>query len=205
MTILYWSVAIAGGFLSGSVMYSKILPKIFVHKDICRLSDDRNPGAFNVFSQCGAKLGAVCLLFDLAKGLVPVLLAALFLDVDSPVFAFVMVAPVCGHAVGIFNRFRGGKCISCSFGVMLGITPVTWIVLVLAALYIMFSAPIRIRSHTVRSVAVFGLFALISAVILCLRKLLCVAIGCAAVSALVIFKHFPFFGTRAENRINNRT
>ncbi len=199
MTILYWSAAIAGGFLSGSVMYSEILPKIFAHKDICRSSDDCNPGAFNVFSQCGAKLGTVCLLLDLAKGLVPVLLAALFLSVDSLAFVFVMLAPVCGHAVGIFNRFRGGKCISCAFGVMLGVTPVTRIVFVLAALYILFSVPLKIRSHTVRTVAVFGLFALFSAVILCLRELLCVAIGCAAVSALVIFKHLPFFGTRGKS------
>ena len=31
----YWLIAVAVGFLSGSVLYSKLLPRLFLKKDIC--------------------------------------------------------------------------------------------------------------------------------------------------------------------------
>lgn len=37
------------GFLSGSIFYCRLVPMLLVGKDVCALSDDKNPGAANVF------------------------------------------------------------------------------------------------------------------------------------------------------------
>lgn len=104
-------------------------------------------------------------------------------------FAFVMLAPVLGHAAGIFNRMRGGKCIATSFGVMLGLIPVTyWGLVLLAALYIAFSL-IRLSSNRVRSIIVYSLFAVLSAVVLCLCGLFAAALGCGMISLTAVLKH----------------
>lgn len=170
-------------------MFCSFVPRLITGKDICRLSDDGNPGAFNVFRHCGAGVGCLCLALDVLKGLVPVLLAAFFTDTNSILFAFVMLAPVLGHAAGIFNRMRGGKCIATSFGVMLGLIPVTyWGLVLLAALYIAFSL-IRLSSNRVRSIIVYSLFAVLSAVVLCLYGFGAAALGCGMISLTAVLKH----------------
>ena len=40
------------GYLSGSVLYSYLIPKHFCHVDV-RTANDQNPGAFNAFSAAG--------------------------------------------------------------------------------------------------------------------------------------------------------
>ena len=64
------------GFLSGSVLYSRYLPKILKGVDIVALSEDHNPGTANVMKYAGVQIGILCLLCDLAKGFVPVFVAA---------------------------------------------------------------------------------------------------------------------------------
>ena len=94
MNALIWLLLIVGGFLSGSLMFCKIIPKLFQHKDICEISDDHNPGAFNVFRHCGKKVGIVCLLLDVLKGFVPVLLASMLMETNGALFTLVMIMPV---------------------------------------------------------------------------------------------------------------
>jgi len=187
--IFLWLAFIIGGFLMGSVLFSKIIPKLFVGSDICELGSDGNPGAANVFMKCGVKLGAVCLLCDILKGFIPVFIATFLLDTKSMWFSLVIAAPALGHALGIFNRFHGGKCIATSFGIVLGLMPVTRIGFLLAILYILFSTVIRLRPHSLRSVVSFGLFAIGAAVILCTFKEYSLAMGCVMFSLVAVLKH----------------
>lgn len=130
-----WLLAVILGFLSGSMLYSKHIPRLFLHKNICVNAPDQNPGASNVFSSCGIGWGLLCLALDMFKAYLPVRLAMQTLDMNSFWFAAVMAAPVAGHACGIFDGFHGGKCIAASFGVMLALLDKTPIGLLLAALY----------------------------------------------------------------------
>lgn len=172
-------------------MYSRILPKLILHKDICKLEGDGNPGAFNVFHHCGVPMGLLCLFLDALKGFAPVFAATFLLDPRNFLFGLVMAAPVLGHAVGLFNRFRGGKCITTSFGVVIGAAPASLIFLVLAVLYILFSTVIKIDSHTARSILTFALFGGISLPVLCIRGIYGVAAGCLFLSVIAIVKHIP--------------
>ncbi|MCM1224812.1 MAG: glycerol-3-phosphate acyltransferase [Lachnospiraceae bacterium] len=190
MEIFIRILFIAVGFLSGSIMFCRIIPKRVKHEDICEISDDCNPGAFNVFKHFGKGLGILCLILDLLKGFIPVFLASMLTNTNNFCFCIIMIAPVLGHAIGLFDRFHGGKCISVSFGVTAGVLPVTWIAFaVLALLYILFSALIKIKPNRVRSIVVFVLFAIIAGVACGVLNHKNVAIACALIAVIAVIKH----------------
>ena len=199
MNGLYSILLALGGFLLGSIMFCKLIPQLVVHKNICELSDDGNPGAYNVFKHCGIKLGVVCLLLDILKGFLPVFIASLFLNTDSILFTFVLIAPVVGHALGMFNHFVGGKCISTSFGVMIGLLPVSWIGLVsLAVLFVLFSTLFKIKSRNRRTVVVYALFAITSCVPLLILRLPYIAVSFLVIAMLPIVR--ITFEMKKENK-----
>ena len=84
------------GFFSGSIMFSYLLPKLIYKKDIIALSDDHNPGMANVLTYAGKKMGAICLVLDMAKGFIPVYFAGIYLEHDNLLFSLVISAPVLG-------------------------------------------------------------------------------------------------------------
>lgn len=187
--IILWIILIFSGFLFGSVMFSRIIPQITRKKDISELSSDKNPGAANVFKNCGVKLGLICLLLDMLKGFMMPFIASMLMDTRNFAFSLVMTAPVIGHALGMFNSFKGGKCISTSFGVMLGIMPVSRIGFLLAIIYVIFSVMVKINPHMLRSIISFSLFAVLSLIILPFFGRFVIALGCLFISLVAIVKH----------------
>ena len=186
------------GFLCGSVLFSSLLPKWFLGKDIQALSDDGNPGCTNVFIHCGPMWGVLCLSLDMLKAFLPVCIGYYLLGTESLLFALVMAAPVLGHALAPFNHFHGGKCIASAFGTLLALFPVTHIVLLLAALYIVFSTVLKIQPNRIRSLAVFGLFGLIALISLMHSSQYSVAIGCLLLSLVTIWRHSRYCAKTEE-------
>lgn len=200
-----WFIVIALGFFLGSVPFCSLLPRVFMRKDICALSDDGNPGAANVFKLCGVPMGMLCLVCDLGKGFLPVFAAErLMMSLQAPSvtvagadpfdirFALAVAAPVVGHALGVFRGFRGGKAIAASFGALIGLLfakPMSPVVFILAALYILFSTLIKIYPNRRRSILTFVLFGLIAGGYSLMQGTVSVALGCALISAVVIYKH----------------
>ena len=186
VTILFYA---ALGFLSGSVLYCRFVPLLLLKKDICALSPDKNPGAANVFVHCGVPMGLFCLALDMAKGGVPVALALRVLDPARLGFAAVVAAPVLGHALGLLNGGRGGKCIAVIFGVLialLGITPMGW---VLAGIYIFFAGVLRVRPNSKCSILTFSLFAACALGMGIVSGQYAVTLGALILSAVSIVKH----------------
>lgn len=196
--IILWLLFIIGGFLLGSVLFSKLIPAIILKKNICAIGDDGNPGAANVFIKCGVGYGFICLFCDMLKGIIPVLVASFFLNTENLCFSLVMIAPVLGHALGIFNRFHGGKCISTTFGVLIGILHISRVGLILAILYIVFSTLVKISPNSRRSILSFSLFICISTPPLIIFGYYSIAIGCVGMSLISIIKHFKIF-TKIES------
>ena len=128
------------GYLSGSVLYSYLIPKYFCHVDVRTVNEDQNPGAFNAFSVAGPRIGLLCVLCDIGKGFLPVFLAAhsSAVSMGSWIFALILLAPVAGHAWPFLQPAKGGKAISVSFGVLLGLLPDLRPALLLAAFYLTF-------------------------------------------------------------------
>ena len=181
---------IAFGFLLGGVMFSRTLPKLLTGKDVCALRADKNPGAANVFAVCGVPMGLLCLALDMLKAYLPVSLAARYMDTQSVWFALALAAPVIGHAVGVFNGFHGGKCIAAAFGAMLALANVSVTgLLLLAGLYIFFSAVVRVRPHRLRSMLVFALYGALAALFYSLHGEAALALGCGIIAATGVLRH----------------
>lgn len=177
------------GYLSGSVMYAYLIPKLLKHMDVRELSEDGNPGAANAFLHAGIPIGILVILCELLKGAIPVWAAAQNLNISRLLFAPVMAAPVLGHAFPLFFGGKGGgKSIAVSFGVLIGLYPNLNPALTLAALYILFSLIIVIRPHFFRSVITFLLFAVLCLLDSELPK--AVAVGSFLLSGIVIRQHF---------------
>ncbi len=151
------------GFALGGVLFSYHLPKLLKGVDVCALSPDHNPGTVNAFRYAGVPVGALCLLCDLGKGFLPVFLSMRLLNPERLWFALIIAAPVLGHAAAPLYRRQGGKAIAAAFGALLGLLPESFLVFVLAALYLFFSLIWVIRPHERRTVVTFGLFSVLSA------------------------------------------
>lgn len=167
-------------------MYSYLLPKSVLHMDITKMSEDGNPGAYNVFIHAGKLLGILSVFLDIIKGFLPVFFALKVLNPDNIYFSLVLIAPVLGHAFPIFLKGRGGKCIAVSFGVLLGFAPDFTSVLCLAAIYLFFSLFIVVKPNFFRSIITFGMYAVYC---LLFQSVLSVKVAGIAIPAIVIYKH----------------
>ena len=176
------------GYLSGSVLYSYLIPKYFCHVDVRTVNEDQNPGAFNAFFAAGPRIGLLCVLLDVGKGFLPVFLASHSpgISMDSWLFAFLLLAPVLGHAWPFLRLSKGGKAISVSFGVLLGLLPDLRPALLLAAFYLTFSLILIIQPHNLRSIVSFSGFAVAVQIS---RFLPSVRLGSLLVSLVVCFRH----------------
>lgn len=98
-----------------------------------RTQGSGNIGATNVARLLGKKLGALTLLCDIAKGFLPIWLAARFLE-PGPALALVGAASVLGHMFPVYLRFRGGKGVATALGLFLYLAP--WAVVLALALFL---------------------------------------------------------------------
>ena len=100
-----------------------------------RKAGSGNVGATNVGRAVGKRWGCLCFALDVAKGLAPALAVGLVLkrDGDFPTllhqFAWLGVGfgAIAGHVFSFWLKFRGGKGVATSMGVVIGIYPYfTW-------------------------------------------------------------------------------
>ena len=146
------------GYLSGSILYARIFAKLFRKEDMIEKSRDRNPGAGNAFMYGGFWCGVLTLTCDILKGFFPVYLFMQYapeLSPDMLSIAFVMAAPVVGHAFPVFYKGGGGKGIAVTFGCLLGLFPFLEPFAILAAFFIFFSCILRINPHYYRTLAAY--------------------------------------------------
>lgn len=149
-TILYILIA----YLSGSVLYANVFGDLFGVRERYAESADKNPGTTNAFTYGGFWCGVLTLVFELAKGAVPVYL---FLrsggSAHGPELFLVLAAPVVGHVLPIFYGFHGGKGIAVTFGSLLGLFPYLRPVLIFAAVFVFLSVVVKISPHFYRTIA----------------------------------------------------
>lgn len=104
----------------------------------------------------GFLCGILSLICELAKGFIPVYIGQKCLDINSLLFVPVLVAPVFGHAFPFLQKQKGGKAITASFGVLLGLFPELHPAVYLAFFFIFFSVVVIINPHSLRSILTFG-------------------------------------------------
>jgi glycerol-3-phosphate acyltransferase PlsY len=133
---------VAAGYLVGSVPFGYWLVRATKHVDI-RTVGSGNIGASNVWRAYGWRYGVAVMLFDLAKGLVPALVATQVAGSLAGVLAG--GAAMIGHARPLFLGFaKGGKAVATAGGTILGVAPIVG--LIAAGLWIVVFALTRYAS-----------------------------------------------------------
>ena len=135
------SVLIVGlvGYLIGSIPAGYLAGKL-AGIDI-RTVGSGNPGATNVVRTLGKRYGYPVFLFDFIKGILAVKVSALIhgngagWTIDSDLLGIVGgTCSVIGHSYPIWLRFKGGKGVATSGGVVIALMP--WVALIAGLVWI---------------------------------------------------------------------
>ncbi len=114
-------------YLVGSVPFGLLVGK--ARGIDVRTAGSGNIGATNVGRLLGGKFFALVFLLDMAKGLVPMLIAGAVLQFQAAdaisylLWLAVGFASIFGHMCSLFLGFKGGKGVATSAGVVLGLFP----------------------------------------------------------------------------------
>ncbi|GAB3796807.1 glycerol-3-phosphate 1-O-acyltransferase PlsY [Virgibacillus kimchii] len=122
-------------YLLGSIPSALIIGKIFYKKDV-REHGSGNLGATNTFRVLGIKAGIAVTLADILKGTIAVLIPLLF-GVEAYRLAIGLFA-VAGHTYPIFAKFKGGKAVATSGGIILGINPILFLIMITTFIFTLY-------------------------------------------------------------------
>jgi acyl phosphate:glycerol-3-phosphate acyltransferase len=146
------------GYLFGSIPFGLLLTRAAGLGDIRRVGSG-NIGATNVLRTGNKGLAAATLMLDGLKGAAAVLFAAWADGHDAVLWAG--IGAVLGHAFPVWLRFKGGKTVATSYGVLIA---ACWPVgLCAGALWLAVAAATRISS--VAALVSFALAPVIAAVL----------------------------------------
>ena len=109
--------ALISGYLLGSIPFGLIFTKLAGLGDIRKVGS-KNIGTTNVLRIGGFKLALTTAIFDISKAVIATII---FGELGG-------FAAVIGHNYPIWLKFKGGKGIATTFGFLLGISPVTFLI-----------------------------------------------------------------------------
>jgi len=124
-------LSIAAGYLLGSIPTAYIFGKLIKGIDV-REHGSGNVGATNVVRTVGLIPGIAVFILDMLKGLVAATILPRyiqeFLAPGEPVYGLVFIfagtAAIGGHIFPVFLKFKGGKGVATTAGVVAGLAPV---------------------------------------------------------------------------------
>lgn len=128
--MLYYILFIILAYLIGSIPSGLIVGKVGYNIDI-RAHGSGNLGATNAFRVLGKKAGIIVTLADIGKGSLAALLPILFQQPDLNLLLIGIFAVV-GHMYPIFAKFRGGKAVATSGGLILAVSPMLFLIIIIS-------------------------------------------------------------------------
>lgn len=119
---------VVASYLLGSIPFGLLIAG--AHGIDLRTVGSGNIGATNVSRALGRKWAYVCFVLDVLKGLLPMMTARWIGAVSdeaktAELFVWLLAgcAAVCGHIFPVYLKFKGGKGVATSLGVVLGVWP----------------------------------------------------------------------------------
>jgi len=200
--LAYALVVIA--YLLGSIPFSLLLGLLFQHKDIRKFGSG-NLGTTNAFRVFGKPIGFAVLFADTLKsGLI------VFLILNTGLFDGVTlfhplvygVASVVGHCFPVWLKFKGGKGVATSFGLLLAYNP--WIALTLLAVFLLTEYLTRYVSVS-STVGALSSVLLVTALHFLWRPDLGLVIATIASAGIILFRHqanYKRLRAGTENRVH---
>lgn len=142
-----------------------------------------NIGAANVFRILGSTAGSIVFICDFLKGTIPIVIASTFLN-DPKLIVLCGILAVAGHMYSPLIKFKGGKGVATTLGVLLGIAPL--IFLITAAIMILTIALTRYVSvGSIIGAISFSILMFIS------KQPNVYSYSSLIITALIIYKHIP--------------
>ena len=126
-------IAVLSSYLTGSIPTAYLCGRIMGGIDIRKIGSG-NVGATNILRTFGVRPGVTVLFFDALKGVIPVLVIAVFFYTPpmpvslTTVRVLCFVGALCGHLWPVFLRFKGGKGVATSAGGLLALHPPAFLV-----------------------------------------------------------------------------
>ncbi|MDD5036970.1 MAG: glycerol-3-phosphate 1-O-acyltransferase PlsY [Methylococcaceae bacterium] len=175
-----WQLLVPIAYLLGSLSSAVITSRLMRLPDP-REEGSKNPGATNVLRLGGKKAAIITLLGDMAKGLIPLLIAQA-LDATDGVLAAVGSAAFIGHLYPVFFGFKGGKGVATALGVLTGYSWLIGLAVLTTWLAVAFLSRISSLSALIASL-------LAPAYVWWLLNSLPLTAATAGMSALLIWRH----------------
>ena len=123
MTLLHSLVFVLVSYLFGALPIGLLVGRMVKGIDV-RDYGSGNIGASNVWRTMGPLWGVAVFLFDFCKGFFPTHLAGRMHEVSPWLPVLVGLAAILGHNFSPFLKFKGGKGVATSLGVVYGLSPV---------------------------------------------------------------------------------
>ena len=101
-------------YISGSIPFGLILTNLFLNKDLRKIGS-KNIGATNVLRTGNKYIAAFTLLFDIFKGVAPVLITNHYF---SNLIYLSGLAAFLGHIFPVWLKFKGGKGVATYLGIV---------------------------------------------------------------------------------------
>ena len=188
-------------YLLGSIPSGLWIGQIFFNINL-REHGSGNTGTTNTFRILGKKAGMVTFAIDFFKGTLATLLPLIFHVQGISPIVFGLLA-VIGHTFPIFAKFKGGKAVATSAGVILGFAPLFFLYLAVIFFGILYlGSMISLSSISAAIAAILGvlLFPLFGFILTSYDLLFTVII--IGLASLVIVRHKDNI-KRIQNKTEN--
>ena len=126
--VLVLSAAIIG-YLFGSIPTAVWIGRFYFKLDV-REHGSKNAGATNTFRVLGKKPGIIVLFIDVLKGVIASMFPIIFIEFHEMSYTFLIslrlissIFSMMGHVLPVFAKFKGGKGVATSLGVLIGLQP----------------------------------------------------------------------------------
>lgn len=148
-------ILIVIAYLLGSIPTGLWIGKHFFNINL-REHGSGNMGTTNTFRVLGVKAGIIVLLVDILKGTIATLLPILLGETTlSPLL--IGFFAILGHTFPIFAKFKGGKAVATSAGILLGFSPLFLLFLLAIFVLILYLfSMISLASVTAATIALAG-------------------------------------------------
>lgn len=109
-------------YILGSIPFGYIVSKLVKKIDI-RDYGSGNIGATNTLRILGPFVASIVLIGDIGKGYFSIYLSRLIIHDSIFILTIAGLAVICGHDWSLFLKFKGGKGVATTFGVILALNP----------------------------------------------------------------------------------
>lgn len=127
-TIILAIIFIILAYVLGSIPFGLVIGKTITGIDV-REHGSKNIGTTNCIRVLGKKVGYLVFFFDVLKGALVIVLVKYVLEplnIMEPLISYILygIPAILGHLFSCFLKFKGGKAVAVSLGVVLALTPI---------------------------------------------------------------------------------